>query len=87
MKYVLLLVLFFWIVVISLVAYACSASAASVGQDAYSFPAYWRSYADYIDHKLYVPGLSSPVCTSGVTYLGDHFYEIPAGVENFRCSV
>ncbi len=85
MKYALLFALLFWIVAFALVVYACSTSAATVGQDAYSYPAFWRSYADYVEGRLYIPGLDYPACSSGVTYLGDHVYRVPAGVESFHC--
>ncbi len=59
-----------------------SATRASVQDDAYASAGIWRSYADYLERRLWVPGLSASNCTGGVIYLGDELYLVPMGIAN-----
>lgn len=56
-----------------------------VRNDAYGVSGVWRSYADYLERTLWVPGVDAASCTNGVIYLGDELYRVPVGISQFRC--
>lgn len=58
----------------------------AVGENGYTVTGVWRSYPDYRERILWVPGVDAEPCTSGVNHLGGELYKVPEGVGSFRCN-